>query len=95
MVPTNSNQRKHYKIHLKSENMFRSLLKLFGLVSESREEENKRMEALIDNDPVLNQLQKDLRAINDQSKAHLDKVKIRNPKLYKWLEDAGMINNLN
>jgi hypothetical protein len=72
--------------------MFGSLLKLLGLVPETKEEKHKRISALIDKDPVLKQLGKDLRAINDQSKDHLDKVKIKNPKLYQWLEDNGMIN---
>lgn len=66
-----------------------NLKEFFGLIK--RKKTPEEIEKLIDNDPVLKKLQSDLRSINDKSKVHLDKVKIENPKLYKWLQDTGMI----
>ena len=72
--------------------MLKNLLIKLGLISESPEEKSRRIQKLVEGDPVLQKLQSDLRTINDKSKKHLDKVKIENPKLYKWLVDNGMIN---
>jgi hypothetical protein len=67
-----------------------NLKEFFGLLR--RKKTPEEIEKLIDNDPILQKLQSDLRAINDKSKKHLDKVKIENPKLYKWLVDNGMMH---
>lgn len=47
---------------------------------------------LIDNDPILQKLQKDAREINDKTKDYFDKLKTRNPELYNWVKKTGMIN---
>lgn len=67
-----------------------NLKEFFGFIK--RKQTPQEIEKLIDNDPVLQKLQKDLRAINDKSTDYTDKLKVTNPKLYKWLEDNGMIN---
>jgi len=72
--------------------MLKNLLIKLGLISESPEEKSRKMQKILDNDPVLQNLQKDLRAINDKSTDYTNKLKVTNPKLYKWLEDNGMIN---
>lgn len=68
------------------------LLKRLGIIPETEEERLKRISAIIDNDPVLNKLNKELMAINDRSKGYLNKLKAIDPKLHQWLEDNGMIN---
>lgn len=70
--------------------MIGRLLEFFGLIK--RKKTPEEIERLINNDPVLQKLQKDLRTFNDKSKKHLDKVKNEDPKLYKWLKDTGMIH---
>lgn len=67
-----------------------NLKEFFGLIK--RKKTPEEIERLINNDPVLQKLQNDLRVINDKSKEHLDKLKNRNPKLHNWLKDSGMIN---
>ena len=76
---------KKYKISKKN------LKEFFGFFTK-KVKTPAEIQKLIDNDPVLQRLEKDMRAINDKSKDYFDKLKVSNPKLYKWAKDTGMIN---
>ena len=49
--------------------------------------ERKIKEKIIDNDPVIKSLNSDLKKINDQASDYMEKLKERNPELYKWTKD--------
>jgi Trp operon repressor len=66
--------------------MLKNLLIKLGLISESPEEKSRRIQKLVDGDPVLQKLQSDLRAINDKATPYMNKLKDRNPELYNWLK---------
>lgn len=75
---------KKYKISKKN------LKEFFGFFTKKKTPQE--IQKLIDDDPVLQRLQKDMKGINDKSKDYFDKLKTTNPKLYKWAKDSGMIN---
>jgi len=66
--------------------MLKNLLIKLGFISESPEEKSRRIQKLVDGDPVLQKLQSDLRAINDKATPYMNKLKDRNPELYNWLK---------
>lgn len=69
---------KKYKISKKN------LKEFFGFFTKKKTP--TEIQKVIDNDPVLQKLQKDMQDINDKSKDYLDKLKKRNPEIYKYLE---------
>jgi hypothetical protein len=66
------------------------LKEFFGFIG--RKKTPKEIQNLVDTDPVLQKLQNDLKGINSKNQEYFDKLKIKNPKLYNWLQDNGMIN---
>jgi hypothetical protein len=75
---------KKYKISKKN------LKEFFGFFTKKKTP--AEIQKLIDNDPVLQKLEKDLKVINSKNQDYMDGLKTKNPKLYKWLDDNGMIN---
>jgi hypothetical protein len=67
-----------------------NLKEFFGVFTKKKTPQ--QIQTLIDNDPVLQKLEKDLKAINSKNQDYMDGLKTKNPKLYKWLDDNGMIN---
>ena len=67
-----------------------NLKEFFGFFTKKKTPQQNQ--TLIDNDPVLQKLEKDLKAINSKNQDYMDGLKTKNPKLYKWLDDNGMIN---
>jgi hypothetical protein len=67
-----------------------SLKEFFGFLTKKKTPQE--IQKLVDEDPVLQKLQKDLRVINAKNQQYMDDLKTKNPKLYKWLDDNGMIN---
>jgi hypothetical protein len=67
-----------------------NLKEFFGFFTKKKAPQ--QIQTLIDNDPVLQKLEKDLKAINSKNQDYMDGLKTKNPKLYKWLDDNGMIN---
>jgi DNA-directed RNA polymerase subunit H (RpoH/RPB5) len=53
--------------------MFKVLFKLLGLSSETKEQKSKRNAAIIDNDPVLRKLDKQIGDLNDKAAERLKK----------------------
>jgi hypothetical protein len=68
---------KKYKISKKN------LKEFFGFFT-GKKKTPAEIQKLIDNDPVLQRLEKELRAINAKAEPHMNKLKDRNPELYKW-----------
>ena len=75
---------KKYKISKKN------LKEFFGFLFKKKTP--AEIQKLVDDDPVLQKLQKDLKVINAKNQNYMDDLKTKNPKLYKWLDDNGMIN---
>jgi hypothetical protein len=67
-----------------------NLKEFFGFFTKKKTPQ--QIQTLIDNDPVLQKLEKDLKVINSKNQDYMDGLKTKNPKLYKWLDDNGMIN---
>lgn len=47
--------------------MLRFILKRLGLIPETKEEKNKRISALIDNDPEIKKIDKEIAALDERS----------------------------
>ena len=62
--------------------MIKLLLKRLGLIPETKEEKSKRISLLIENDPVLKKLDKEIAALNERS----GKL---NPEFVKILKKYG------
>lgn len=76
---------KKYKISKSNLNEF------FGFFTKKKTPQ--QIQKLIDNDPVLQKLQSDMRAINDKGKDYADKLKDRSPEIYKFLQKQGLVPN--
>jgi hypothetical protein len=74
---------KKYKI---SEN---NLQEFWGLFSNKKTPE--KLQAIVNNDPVLKKLQSDLRNIHDKATDYLDTVKKQEPEIYQYLQKNGFI----
>jgi hypothetical protein len=74
---------KKYKI---SEN---NLQEFWGLFSNKKTPE--KLQAIVNNDPVLKKLQSDLRNIHDKATDYLDTVKKEEPEIYQYLQKNGFI----
>ena len=61
-----------------------NLKEFFGFFTKKKTPQE--IQKLIDKDPVLQRLEKDLRAINDKATPYMNKLKDRNPELYNWLK---------
>jgi len=51
----------------------------------------EKLQKIIDNDPVLKQLQAKIDAIDAKSKDYLDKVKKNDPEIYAYLLKHGFV----
>ena len=74
---------KKYKI---SEN---NLQEFWGLFTNKKTPE--KLQAIVNNDPVLKKLQSDLRNIHDKATDYLDTVKKEEPEIYQYLQKNGFI----
>ncbi len=74
---------KKYKI---SEN---NLSEFWGLFRSNKTPE--KLQAIVNNDPVLKKLQSDLRNIHDKATDYLDTVKKEEPEIYQYLQKNGFI----
>lgn len=74
---------KKYKISKKN------LKEFFGFFTKKKTPDE--IQKVIDNDPVLQKLQKDMRTINDKGKDYADKLKVRNPQIYKFLQKHDLV----
>jgi hypothetical protein len=75
--------RKKYKISESYINEF------WGLFTSKKTPE--KLQKVIDNDPVLKQLQTKIDAIDSKSKDYLDKVKKDDPEIYGYLLKHGFV----
>ncbi len=75
---------KKYKISKKN------LKEFFGFFTKKKKTPAE-IQKLIDNDPVLQRLEKDMRDINDRGKEYADKLKVRNPEIYKFLQKHDLV----
>ena len=74
---------KKYKI---SEN---NLSVFWGLFRSNNTPE--KLQTIVNNDPVLQKLQSDLRKIHDKAADYLDKVKKDEPDIYQYLQKHGFV----
>lgn len=65
-------------------------LKEFWTLFKSKKTPEK-LQKIIDNDPVLKQLQAKIDAIDAKSKDYLDKVKKNDPEIYGYLLKHGFV----
>ncbi len=66
-----------------------NLTEFWGLFRSKKAPE--KIQNIIDNDPVLTKLQRDIDDINSKTEDYLEKVKKRNPDIYQYLQKAGFI----
>lgn len=62
-----------------------NLKEFFGFLSKKKTP--AEIQKLIDDDPVLQKLKKDYIELNDKSIKYAEKMKKRNPEIYKWVKD--------
>jgi hypothetical protein len=62
-----------------------NLKEFFGFIGKKKTP--AEIQKVIDNDPVLQKLQKDYIALNTKSKDYAEKIKKRSPEIYKWVKD--------
>jgi hypothetical protein len=62
-----------------------NLKEFFGFIGKKKTP--AEIQKVIDNDPILQKLQRDAKAINDKGIDYAEKLKKRNPQLYKWVKD--------
>lgn len=74
---------KKYKISKKN------LKEFFGFFTKKKTPQE--IQKIIDDDPVLQKLQKDMRTINDKSKEYWDKHKNDDPERYKLFQKHGLV----
>ena len=74
---------KKYKISESNLNEFWSLF--------TRKKTPEKLQKVIDNDPVLKQLQAKIDSIDAKAKDYLDKVKKDEPSIYQYLVKNGFI----
>ena len=67
--------------------MIKLLLKRLGLIPETKEEKSKRISLLIENDPVLKKLDKD---ISDINKRATERMKVYDPDWIELLRKQGV-----
>jgi hypothetical protein len=67
-----------------------NLKEFFGILKKKKTPDE--IQKLVDTDPVLQRLQRDLRVINSRNEDYLEKLKITNPKIYQTLKNSGMIS---
>lgn len=66
-----------------------NLMEFWGLFTSKKTPE--KLQKIIDNDPVLRQLQSKIDAIDAKSKDYLDKVKKDDPEIYGYLLKHGFV----
>jgi TFIIF-interacting CTD phosphatase-like protein len=57
----------------------------------SNKKTTEKLQAIVNNDPVLKKLQSDLRNIHDKATDYLDTVKKEEPEIYQYLQKNGFI----
>lgn len=67
--------------------MIKLLLKFFGVISETKEKKSKKISAIIDNDPVLKKLDKDIADINKKA---TERMKTYDPDWIELLRKNGV-----
>jgi hypothetical protein len=67
--------------------MIKLLLKRLGLIPETKEEKSKRISLLIENDPVLKKLDKDIADINKRA---TERMKVYDPDWIELLRKQGV-----
>jgi hypothetical protein len=59
----------------------------FGLFGKKKEDRNKKINDLIDNDPILKKLDKDIEALNKRA---TDRIKLTDPDFADILKRSGV-----
>jgi hypothetical protein len=67
--------------------MIKLLLKRLGLIPETKEEKSKRISLLIENDPVLKKLDKEIEDINKKA---TERMKVYDPDWIELLRKQGV-----
>lgn len=63
------------------------LSEFFGLFGKSKEDRSKKINTLIDNDPILKKLDKDIEALNKRA---TDRIKLTDPDFVDILKKHGV-----
>ena len=69
------------------------MLETFKQAQECRDFNQKKLQKLIDKDPVLQKLKADVDKLNYKYKPEIDKLKNDRPEMFRMFQDWGLIPN--